>query len=279
VSRLFPERLLPERLLVGLAPGSVSFVRVSGGTKPRALDKRTVACESPSGEPWESAAAALSRLAGEIGKASVRVTVTLSNHFARYALVPWSEGLAKAEEEAAFARYCFAKVHGERAKDWDLRLSPGASGAARIASAVDAPLVRAVRSAFSGGAKLVSVRPYLMSAFNRARTQLASARAWLLLVEPGRTCLARLEQGRWAAVRNARGELEGPEQWAGLLDRERHVAGGEPAGEDVHVHGARDWKEPSARVDGWTFRNLVPAAVEGLAPAESAPFALALCAL
>jgi len=271
--------LSPERLLIGLAPEGVSLLRVSGGAKPRALDKRTLACESSSGEPWEGAAAALSRLAGELGKASARVTVILSNHFARYALVPWSAGLAKADEEAAFARYCFARIHGERSKDWDLRLSPGAPGTARVASAVDAPLIRAVRSAFSSRAKLVSVQPYLMSAFNRARAQLAGARAWLLLLEPGRTCLARLEQGRWAAVRNARGELEGPEQWAGLLDRERHVAGGEPAGEDVYVHGARDWRNPSADVDGWKFRNLAPAAVEGLAPAESAPYALALCAL
>src|SRR5262249_3590181 len=104
-------------------------------------------------------AAALSRLAEELARASARVTVVLSNHFARYALVPWSDGLRKAEEEAAFARYCFAKIHGERSKDWDLRLSPAPSGAARIASAVDAPLVQAVRAAFPAKAKLVSAHP------------------------------------------------------------------------------------------------------------------------
>lgn len=279
MSRLFPERLLPERLLVGLAPDRVSLLRVSGGATPRALDRRTLACESPSGEPWEGAAAALSRLAGEIGEAGARVTVILSNHFARYALVPSSEGLAGAEEETAFARYCFARVHGERSKDWDLRLSPGASGTARVASAVDAPLIRAVRSAFPSRARLVSVQPYLMSAFNRARAQLAGARAWLLLIEPGRTCLARLEQGRWAAVRNARGDAGGPQQWAGLLDRERHLAGGDPAAEEVHVHGARGWRDPSAKVDGWTFRNLPEATLDGLAAGESDPFAMALCAL
>jgi len=49
-----------------------------------------------------------------------------------------------------------------------------------------------------------------MSAFNRARRQLAGARAWFLLVERDRTCLARLEGGRFVAVRNARGGLDGP---------------------------------------------------------------------
>ena len=271
-------RLSPERLLIGLAPDSVSLLRLSGGAKPRALDKRTLACDAAAGEPWEGAAAALARLAGEFAKASARVTVVLSNHFARYALVPWSEDLGKADEQTAFARFCFAKIHGERSKDWDLRLSPGDSGSARVASAVDTPLVRAIGSAFSSRAKLVSVQPYLMSAFNRARTRLATARAWLLLVEPGRTCLARLEQGRWAAVRNSRGDSSAPQQWAGLLDRERHLAGGDPAAETVHVH-ARGWKDSSASVDGWTFKNLSSAAVEGLVEGQSEPFAMALCAL
>ena len=271
-------RLSPERLLIGLAPDSVSLLRVSGGARPRALDQRNLACDAAPDEPWEGAAAALSRLAGEFGKASARVTVVLSNHFARYALVPWNEGLGKADEQAAFARYCFAKIHGERSKDWNLRLSPGDSGSARVASAVDTPLIRAVGSAFSSRAKLASVQPYLMSAFNRARAQLAGARAWLLLVEPGRTCLARLERGRWAAVRNSRGDADSPQQWAGLLDRERHLAGGDPTAETVHVH-ARGWKDSSASVDGWTFKNLSSSAVEGLAGGESGPFAMALCAL
>lgn len=272
-------RLFPERLLIGLAPDSVSMLRVSGGAKPRALDKRTLACEPGSGEPWEGAATALSRLAAEIGKASARVTVVLSNHFARYALVPWSKALGKADEEAAFARYCFARVHGERSKDWDLRLSPGASGSARIASAVDAPLVQAVRSAFSGGAKLASLQPYLMSAFNRARAQLAGASAWFLLVEPGRTCVAHLERGSLTAVRNVRGgRLETPDLWTGLLDRERHLAGGDA--EEVHVHApGSGWDAFPAQVGGWTFKKLPSASAEGLGTAESAPYALALSAL
>jgi len=272
--------LSPDRLLIGLAPDALTLVRVSGGARTRVGDKRTVACDPAAGkEPWEGAASTLSRLAGEIGKASARVSVVLSNHFARYALVPWSEGLRKADEETAFAHYCFAKIHGERSKDWELRISTGQPGAARIASAVDAPLVQAVQTAFPAKARLVSLQPYLMSAFNRARRQLAGARAWFLLLEPERTCLARLERGRWAAVRNTRGGLEGPEQWAGLLDRERHLAGGDPAAEDVYVQAAGGGPASPVRVDTWTFKSLPPAAAEGLAQSESAPYALALSAL
>jgi len=272
-------RLFPDRFLIALRPEALALLRVSGWRRPRVSEMRTIACDPAAGsEPWEGAAAALARLAEEIAKVSARVTVVLSNHFARYVLVPWSEGLGKTEEETAFARYCFAKIHGERSRNWDLRLSPGPSGATRIASAVDAPLVQALRAAFSAQAKLVSIQPYLMSAFNRWRSQVKGARAWLLLVEPERSCLARLDRGQLTAVRNSRGSFPGPEQWTGLLDRELHVMGGERATEDVYVHAPQGW-EGSPETEGWTFRNLALAPPHGLAPAESGPFAMALCAL
>jgi hypothetical protein len=274
--------LSSDRILIGLAPDSLAFLRVSGALHPRVSEKRTIACDPGFGaQPWQGAVAALARLAEEIRDANARVTVVLSNHFARFILVPWSKGLGNAEEETAFVRYCFAKVHGERSKDWEVRLSPASSGATRVASAVDSSLVQAVRAAFPAGAraKLVSVQPYLMSAFNRWRKHVKGERAWFLLVEPQRACLAHFEGGLWSAVRNARGNFDEPSQWAGLLDRERHLVGGEGASDGVYVHAPRAPEAPSIAAQGWTFRTLVLVPAEGLAAAESEPFAMALCAL
>jgi len=245
-------------------------------------EKRTVACDPALGAaPWQGAAAALAQVAGETRDANADVTVVLSNHFARFILVPWSEGLGNAEERTAFVRYCFAKVHGERSKDWDLRLSPTPAGSTRIASAVDSSLVQAVRAAFPAAARarLVSLQPYLMAAFNRWRKDVKDERAWFLLVEPQRACLARLEGGRWSAVRNTRGSFDEPAQWAGLLDRERHRVGGDGASDGVYVHAPRNGRALSVEGDGWTFKSLALAPAEGLTPAESEPFAMALCAL
>jgi len=273
-------RLYPDRLLIGLAPEALSLLRVSGAARPRVSEKRTIACDPALGnEPWRGVCATLTRFAGEVANVSARVTVVLSNHFTRYVLVPWSEGLRKTEEETAFARYCFAKIHGERSKDWDLRLSPAHSRSARIASAVDAPMVQAIKTAFPSKARLASIQPYLMSAFNRWRNQLAGARTWLLLIEPQRACLARLERGQWVAVRNSRGSFEGPEQWVSLLDRELHLAGGDRALEDVYVHAPNGWKSPSTKTEGWTFKNLAFAPAQGLTPSEAERFGMALSAL
>src|SRR5438477_8405084 len=111
-------RLSSDRILIALAPDSLALLRVSGGARPRVSEKLTIACDPALGTaPWQGAAAALGELASETRDANAAVTVVLSNHFARFILVPWSEGLGNAEEEAAFVRYCFAKVHGERSKE------------------------------------------------------------------------------------------------------------------------------------------------------------------
>lgn len=275
-------RLSSDRILIALAPDSLALLRVSGGLRPRVSEKRTVACDPAAGsQPWQGAVAALEQVAEETRHTNAKVTVVLSNHFARFILVPWSESLKNAEEETAFVRYCFAKVHGERSKEWDLRLSPTPTGSARIASAIDSSLVQAVRAAFPAAAraKLVSVQPYLMSAFNRWRKDIKGERAWFLLVEPQRACLARLEGGRWSVVRNARGTFDEPRQWAGLLDRERHRVGGDEASEGVYVHAPRNGNALPVEGEEWSFRSLALAPAEGLAPAESQPFAMALCAL
>ena len=128
------------------------------------------------------------------------VTVMLSDHFARYTIVQPQDG-ATPEEELALARFQFSKIHGERAKGWEVRLSR-AGGGARLACAIDASVLERLKACFpkGGKARLVSVQPALMAAYNGARDRIPREGAWLLLVEAGRACLARLAAQGWASV-------------------------------------------------------------------------------
>ena len=55
-------RLSSDRILVALAPDSLSFVRLEGVFRPRVSDKGTIACDPAFGaEPWQGAVAALAR--------------------------------------------------------------------------------------------------------------------------------------------------------------------------------------------------------------------------
>jgi hypothetical protein len=155
------------------------------------------------------------RIAAARGR--VDVTVVLSNHFVRYAVLPADTGAATPEEELALARFQFARIHGERAKSWEVRVCDG------LACAIDSALLQDIKRMFNGKARLVSVQPRLMAAYNGARRRIPREGAWLLLAERGRTCLARLAARRWASVYNG-GETDADQ----VLQRERSRASGEP---------------------------------------------------
>ena len=142
-------RLFPERVAVVLAPSEI------------AIGDKTLASDPAFGpDPWQGAVNALR--AHEF-KQRCRVTVILSNHLVRYALVPWNEALSGAAEEEAYVRHHFRKIHGERAKDWTVRASEAPRRAPRLASAIDTKLLEELKRSFpKGKAKLVSVQPRLM---------------------------------------------------------------------------------------------------------------------
>lgn len=228
--------LFREKLRVVLTPSEV----LAGGRNIPA-DPRA------SAEPWQGAVAALRTL--EWSK-PCHVTLVLSNHFVRYAVLPWSDGLATPAEEEAYLRHHFGKIHGERAKGWSLRASEAPRGAMRLASAIDTALVEALRAAFpkNAKAKLVSVQPELMEAANRWRQAIPAAGAWLVLAEPERACIALHAGQGWRSVQNAKGD------WFTLLDRERYRLHG-AEGEVPNLVLLCGTKAP-ANSDGWEFREL-----------------------
>ena len=176
-----------------------------------------------------------------------RVSVVLSNHFVRYALVPWSAALSGAAEETAYVRHYFVRVYGDRAKAWSFRASPAPSGMPRLCSAVDTILLEELKRIFSKSkAKLVSVQPELMSTFNRWRGKVPATGAWLVMADAERACIGLHAKGNWQAVNNARGE------WLPLLERERHRIGG-ALPDVVLLHS-----DQALRVDaaGWKVQQL-----------------------
>jgi len=203
-------RLFPERLTVDFAPGEL------------AARGKTLAYDPGYGsEPWHGALEQLKTL--DLGNA--RVTLELSSHLVRYALVPWTDALATPAEEEVYVRHHFARIHGERAKDWAVRASEAAPGEPRLASAIDAALLAALKEAFRAKkAKLVSVQPALMRRFNASRKSLPRDGAWLVIAEPERACVALHGGKHWRAVQNAKGA------WRAALERERHrVEGAVPS--------------------------------------------------
>jgi hypothetical protein len=271
-----------ERLLISLAPAAISWLKLGTGFKRRVGDKRTVEADPAYGaEPWQGALASLRAEAEAWRNDSVAVTVVLSNHFVRYVLVPSSEGVRSVDEAHALARFHFSKVHGERCRDWDMRLGEPGVRAPQLASGIDAGLLPALRACFPKEARprLVSVQSYLMSAFNCWRARFPKTGAWLLLPEPDRACVALIAGRRWITVQNAKGSYDHPDEWVSLLDRERWRVNLEQVPETVLVHAPCPPHMPSTREGAWTLLSTSAFWPAGFSPREDWRYASVLTAM
>lgn len=284
--------LFRDELRVMLTPEQVLLVRIRRGMTWRGLRRRVMekkslpciaACETqgsgvPGGTPlWGAAVQALeAALAKQAGR-RVFATVILSNHFMRYALLPWSDVPATEDEEIAYARHTFRQGYGEAADGWELRLSPGRIGQPQLASAVDKRLPDALRALFGrAGIPLESIQPHLMTAYNACRPSLIGRNAWFALLEPGSLCLARLRHGGWESVRTMRMEGDGRVALPLMLEREAYLAEVDTATDEVLVWAPWLANAQLPGSKGWKFRKLRPQVRAGIATEHHQRFAAAL---
>lgn len=169
---------------------------------------------------WVPALAALEQLLLERASAPASLQLLLSASHTRFFLVPWRAQISSTAELHAFARLNFDDVYGARGEHWQLCLSPEASGLPRLASALEAGVIpEALRVAASCGLKLVSIRPYLMAAFNHFRSELEAGDFLFVLAEQGRCCLLLAGNGCWVSVRTVSG-VDDSAALARVIDRE-----------------------------------------------------------
>lgn len=248
--------LSPERYIAVLGPTRVQLARRRGCQ----LDNLgSVECASRDLGEWGGTADALKELLAAHGGRRGELAVVLGEHFAHYILVPWSDAIGSPQELIAYARIRFEEIYGSEAAGWALQLSPEPAGQPRLAVAIAEGLLdRLVSLATAAGLRLVSVQPYLMSAFNRLCRPLAGTDFLFLLAEPERSCLLVAREGRWVTVRSTAGS-DSDAALAVLLERESELQELEaqpPMAIYIHAPGRAD---------------LAPAPVHGLLPQVLGP--------
>jgi hypothetical protein len=249
-----------ERLLIALAPGELSWVRLHGRMRPEAGAKRVVPVDAGYGARlWDGAVHALRTEAAQWHNDPVAAHIVLSNHFVRYALVPGSDGVSGGEEELALARFHFAKVHGEASRHWNIRLSAAAPGATRLACAVDSALIDSITQSFPRDRRprLSSVQPLLMAVFNHAGIPaLPPKGAWFVMAEADRACVALYAANAWQAVQNVKGPFADAEAWAGLVERVRWSIQLDSVPDTILVHTAPPLLQQSRTLGAWKIMGL-----------------------
>ncbi len=260
--------LCPDRLIVAGVRRSLRQIEARKDIVPARGE-----AELDSGEVarWHAAVEAIPVALAQSDPQKLEVTVILSNHFVRYALLPWNAQLKTEEEWQSLARHRLGSVYGPAAESWVLQQSKTAPQGARVVCAADRPLIDAIseRIVAAGGA-LVSVQPYLMSAFNRVRARIGKEDCWLVLEERGRLTLALFHAGAWQAIRSRRVGANWAAELPEILEREQAMLGiGEPC--------TQAFVYSESEIDSWssgTYR-FVDLTLSGATPDDRA-FAMAL---
>lgn len=211
-----------SELRVGLSPERVVAVRYRRGFGNTIVERSIERFEIPaSGPAWASAVQALSRLLEQPSARHSDLFVVLSDHFARYATLPWTPELKGEADWVAYARHSLAATYGRQAAGWELCVPSSGRGKPRIACGIEAELVHAVQNAaLEAEVRLQSIRPQLAVVFNRLRATLDRGEAWLAVQESERWTLCVLAGGALQAVRSRRTQGDGLKVLAGMLARE-----------------------------------------------------------
>ena len=265
-----------KRVRIALAPDGVAAVLMARGRKPAVEKKLAWACQpGPSDtQPWQAAVRALAEGIVELQAKGADATIVLSNHFVRYALLPWSDQVTGAEERQAMARISFERHFGGAAKGWSVRLSDDAYGKPSLASAVDMPLPEAIVQACNGaGLRPFSVQPYLMSVFNQYRRQLAVPNTCLVVAEPRKIGMLMAGADGWFAVRTLPLRDGLSQELLPLVRRELLLAG-LPAPARIYLHAPGEVAAPMA--DGQPFDLLELPPHAGFSPRDDAAYSMAM---
>lgn len=231
---LLIKSLLTDELRVFIYPQQIELQRLKrsfkNGLKPQLVCVQVIDLPHHVND-WQVLAKYLKQALIDAKWQGAKPTVIVSNHFVRYAIIPWNAELAIALERQAYMQHCFTLAYGESARAWDLRMSEPSFGQSAIASAMSSGLLQTLHEVFAeAGIVLTTVYPQLMLAMNQTirqvKQQNSSMRAkqalnfWLVTIQNERVCLALLESNSWRLVKNVALEANVSEQVAALIQRE-----------------------------------------------------------
>lgn len=266
-----------KQLRVVLCPDKAIILVLGKGLRRKVEIQAILPCiPMPDAPAWQPALSAFEQWLGanEIGRADV--TVILSNHFVRYALMPFSAEVSSREEEQTLAQILFEGIYGDLAKQWQLRVGEGGYGEPRLVAAADAMLLERLSDAMTvHSLRLNGIAPYLVSAFNRFHDRIQDADGLFAVAEPGQVTVIAFKQGQMSGVRRVplSGGLE--QQLPNLLQREVLTSGLDMEATPVYLHvaGKPDFNLPAA--DGMIFHALRHMGRNGAPVVEDARFDMA----
>ncbi len=223
-----------DQIDVFFAPDQINVVRTKRGLKPV---KQPVVTEripdNQDGDPvWLLPMEKLESQLAEAGGSGM--TVTLSNYFVRYIVLPPQTEITSPDEVMAYADFRMREIYGARVDNWALSVSPWSPVSGAVCAAISHDLLKQIQE-LSTRQQIVlnGIEPYLTSVLDQSSHAFNHKKSFLALVENGRICVAVMVDGVWRNIRNQRvlHDLQN-ELWA-VLDQEAVLSGQKEVEEQV----------------------------------------------
>ena len=194
-----------DEIGVFIGPTKVALVRMRRGIRPKCVAEQCISVDTRGGNAWQSAIATLrEQLANNLWHDAI-VRVVVSDHWAQYAILPWSAEISGTAERLAHARLIIKNSFGDIAEKWTITLSESRPRAPTVICAIPTQLLDEIQQTFAEHkCQLRSLQADLLVAFNHWRDKVTESSAWFASVEEGSLAALHLTNGRCDRVHSVR---------------------------------------------------------------------------
>lgn len=269
---------LTDYYRASIAPGCATLLHMRRGWRPAVVNKYIARAESRNAAtPWLAELGLLESLLSE-ARRGLPLSITLSNHYLRYRLVPPPPLSMSESAVQALMQHCFRETYGDAVDDWQIHANPIPDHGDVLACAVDKALLEGLKAAAAkSGLRLVSVQPYLMAGFNAACRRIDGTPACFVQVEAGRILLGTLRDKSWLGLRAVTATPNWKEELPAHIEREILLAGWAGIAPTLFLHAPQaahtSTLEETRR---WRLSRVPVQHIAGYTPAQDAPYAMAL---
>ncbi|MDI1298989.1 hypothetical protein [Methylotenera sp.] len=254
--------LLVNQLLAVLGTDSVAVVRRTRGLRRRIVDQkqvhfpRHIEDESTEVSIWQPAIHQLDMLINAMKvKSKSQLNITLASEFVRYLSLPPQQFYMNAVEKIAYATAAYREIYGSVVDEWEIRLQDAPMHETAIVAAIDKRLLEALNQvAVKYQLKLITVKPYLMSAFNSLTKQVGRSSGYLVIVEFKRLLLVNLQQGKCVNVRMFNLGSDWQAELKNLMVRESVLS--ESKNREILVYAPVQKNIVINSLDGWQLKRI-----------------------
>ena len=269
---------LTDYYCASIAPGSATLLLMRHGWRPAVVQKTMARTETRAdASPWLAELGLLEGLLGE-ARRGAPLSITLSNHYLRYRLVPAPPPSMTDTGVQSLIRHCFRETYGDAADGWKIQANPMPGRGDLVACAVDRALMEGLQAAAGkSGLKLVSAQPYFMNGFNAAHRNIGGAATCFVQVEAGRIVMGTMRGKKWLGLRAVTATPRWKEELPAHIQREILLAGWGDTAPDIFLHAPESGQSIDLEnMRHWKINLVMTGRIAGHSPKDDSHYALAL---